>query len=422
MPHPLHATVEFSPAMCHNSSHAMKNDKDTKQFQRMQRLPPYVFATVVEQMMKERRSGRDIIDLGMGNPDIPTPGPIVEKMKDALDNPRNHRYSASRGIKGIRKAICDWYEQRFEVELDPESEAIATIGAKEGFSHLALVALGPGDVVFVPNPCYPIHSYACVIAGADVRSIPLSEELDFFEQLRTAARYTWPLPKMIILNFPHNPTTRVVDLDFFHKVVEFAKERKIWIINDLAYADVVFDGYRAPSLMEVPAAKEVGVEFYSMTKGYSMPGWRVGFAVGNPVLIQALARIKSYLDYGIFQPIQIAAIKALNECQDQPPRIAGIYKSRRDALVEGLSRAGWEIEKPRATMFVWARMPEKYQERGSLEFSLQMLKEAQVAVSPGVGFGEVGEGFVRFALVENDQRIKQATRGIKRWFERDGGL
>lgn len=399
----------------------MTEPTDMKQFQRMNRLPPYTFAVVVEQMMEERRRGEDIVDLGMGNPDIATPAPIVAKMKEALDNPKNHRYSASRGIKGLRKAICDWYMRKYEVELDPETEAIATIGAKEGLSHLALVTLGLGDVVFVPNPCYPIHSYAAVIAGADVRSIPLSDELDFFEQLRMATRYTWPLPKMIILSFPHNPTTRVVDLDFFCKVVDFAKEHKIWIVHDLAYADVVFDGYKAPSMLEVPGAKDVGVEFYSMSKGYSMPGWRVGFCLGNPKLIAALARIKSYLDYGIFQPVQIAAIKALNDCDAESKEIVEVYRNRRDSLVDGLNRVGWEIEKPKATMFVWARIPDKFQEMGSLEFSLQMLKEAKVALSPGVGFGDVGEGYVRFALVENEQRIKQAIRGIKRWFDREDG-
>ncbi len=396
--------------------------EDVKQFHRIQRLPPYVFTTVVEQMMQERRSGEDIVDLGMGNPDVPTPEPIVEKMKEALDNPKNHRYSASRGIKGIRKGICNWYQRRYEVDLDPETEAIATIGAKEGLAHLALATLGPGDVIFVPNPCYPIHSYASVIAGADVRSIPLCDDVDFFEQLTFATKYTWPLPKMIFLNFPHNPTTRVVGLDFFHKVVEFAREYKIYIIHDLAYADLVYDGFRAPSLLEVPGAKDIGVEFYSMTKGYSMAGWRVGFCVGNADLIGALSRIKSYLDYGIFQPIQIAAIKALNECEAEPPRIADVYRSRRDALVDGLNRIGWSLEKPKATMFVWAKIPDKYRELGSLDFSLRMLREAKVAVSPGIGFGEVGEGYVRFALVENEQRIKQAVRGLKRWFERDGGL
>ena len=398
------------------------NFDETKQFQRMQRLPPYVFAVVVEQMMEERRAGEDIIDLGMGNPDVPTPEPIVEKMKEALDNPKNHRYSASKGIKGVRKAICDFYQRRYEIELDQDTEAIATIGAKEGLAHLALVTLSPGDVVFVPNPCYPIHFYACIIAGADVRSIPMGGDYDFFEQIQMAVRYTWPLPKMIILNFPHNPTTQVVDPEFFPKIVEFAKKHKIWLVHDLAYADLVYDGYRAPSLLEVPGAKDVGVEFYSMTKGYSMAGWRVGFCVGNPVLIKALARIKSYLDYGIFQPIQIAAIKALNDCEEESKQICSVYQGRRDALVEGLNRLGWEIEKPKATMFVWAKIPEKFKELGSLDFSLKMLKEAKVAVSPGIGFGEVGEGYVRFALVENEQRIKQAIRGIRRWFEREGGI
>jgi alanine-synthesizing transaminase len=395
----------------------MNSNDDTKQFKRMQRLPPYVFSMVVEQMMQERRAGEDIVDLGMGNPDVPTPDPIIEKMKEALDNPKNHRYSASRGITGIRKAICNWYDRRYDVKLDPETEAIATIGVKEGLAHLVLVTLGPGDVVFVPNPCYPIHFYASIIAGADVRSIPLTDDADFFEQLQAAAKYTWPLPKMIIFNFPHNPTTRVIGIDFFEKIVAFAKEHKIWLVHDLAYADLVYDGFRAPSLLEVPGAKDVGVEFYSMTKGYSMAGWRVGFCVGNPTLIKALARMKSYLDYGIFQPIQIAAIKALNECDEESKAIAKVYEGRRDCLVNNLNRIGWEIEKPKATMFVWAKIPEKYIEMGSLEFSLRMLKGAKVAVSPGVGFGEVGEGHVRFALVENEQRIRQAVRGIKKWFD-----
>jgi alanine-synthesizing transaminase len=393
-----------------------------EEFPRMKRLPPYVFATVNALKMMARRRGEDIIDLGMGNPDLPTPQHIVDKLVEAAGKAANHRYSASRGITKLRVAISDWYKRRFDVDIDPETEAIATIGAKEGLAHLALVTLGPGDVVFVPTPCYPIHSYACVIAGADVRSIPLSDDLDFFEQLTMAAKYTWPLPKMIILNFPHNPTTRVVDLDFFRKVVDFARDRKIWLVHDLAYADLVFDGYQAPSLLEVPGAKEVAVEFYSMTKGYSMPGWRVGFCVGNSILIAALARIKSYLDYGIFQPIQIAAIKALNDCERESREIVQVYQNRRDVLVEGLNRIGWEIEKPKATMFVWAKVPEKFEELGSLEFSLRLLKHAKVAVSPGVGFGEVGEGWVRFALVENEHRIKQGIKGIRRWFEQEGGL
>jgi alanine-synthesizing transaminase len=395
---------------------------EMNRFQRIQRLPPYVFALVVNQMLEERRAGADVIDLGMGNPDVPTPAPIIEKMKEALDNPKNHRYSASRGIKGIRKAICQWYQRRYEVELDPEHEAIATIGAKEGLSHLILATLGPGDVVLVPTPCYPIHAYAAVIAGADVRSIPFRDEGDFFEQLRMATSTTWPRPKMIILSFPHNPTTRVVDLDFFRRVVDFAREHKIWIVHDLAYADLCYDGYRAPSILEVPGAKEVSVEFFSMTKGYSMAGWRVGFCCGNATLVAALARIKSYLDYGIFQPIQIAAIKALNDCDRESREIAEVYRCRRDCLIEGLNRIGWEIEKPKATMFVWARIPERFRSLGSLEFSLQLLRNAKVAVSPGVGFGEAGEGYVRFALVENEHRIKQAIRGIRHWFEAEGGL
>ena len=393
-----------------------------KQFQRIQRLPPYVFNIVVGQMLEERRIGSDVVDLGMGNPDLATPAPIIDKMKEALDNPKNHRYSASRGIKGIRKAICKWYERRYEVSLNPETEAIATIGAKEGLAHLILATLGPGDVVFVPTPCYPIHTYAAVIAGADVRGIPFNDEVDFFEQLQMATRTTWPLPKMIILSFPHNPTTRVVELDFFRKVVEFAREHKIWIVHDLAYADLCYDGYRAPSILEVPGAKEVAVEFYSMTKGYSMPGWRVGFCVGNPALVMALTRIKSYLDYGIFQPIQIAAIKALNDCDNEVAQINDVYRSRRDALIYGLSRIGWEIEPPKATMFVWAKIPDRFRAMGSLNFSLEMLKNAKVAVSPGVGFGEAGEGYVRFALVENEHRIRQAVKGIRRWFEAEGGL
>ncbi len=385
----------------------------------MQRLPPYVFAEVVDLMMDARRKGEDIIDLGMGNPDMPTPKPIVDKMKEALDNPRNFRYSASKGIASLRKAICDWYMRTYEVELDPDAEAIATIGAKEGLGHLVLSTIGPGDVVFVPNPTYPIHQYSVVIAGGDLRSIPLTEDGDFLEQLQTATRLTWPLPKMMILNFPHNPTTQVVERDFFEKLVDFARENKIWIIHDLAYADIVFDGYQAPSLLEVPGAKEVGVEFYSMSKGFSMPGWRVGFCVGNRNLVHALARIKSYFDYGNFQPIQIASIIALNECSHMTREVAGVYASRRDVLVDGLNRMGWKVQKPRATMFVWARIPEPYYEMGSLEFSKLLLREAKVAVSPGIGFGGVGEGYVRFALIENEHRTRQALRGIKKALFKD---
>ena len=381
---------------------------------RISRLPPYVFGQVVELMLEARRRGEDIIDLGMGNPDLPTPKPIVEKLKEAVENPKNHRYSASRGIKGLRKAICDWYRRRYEVELDPETEAIVTIGAKEGLAHLVLATIEPGDVVFVPNPTYPIHSYSVVIAGGDLRSVPFTGEEDFFEELLKAIKLTWPKPKMLILNFPHNPTTAVVELDFFQKLVDFAIEHKIWIIHDLAYADITFDGYRAPSFLEVPRAKEIGVEFYSLSKSFSMPGWRVGFCVGNKDLIHALARIKSYLDYGIFQPIQIASVIALNKCEEEVVKIADVYRKRRDVLVDGLNRMGWKVKKPKATMFVWAKIPEPYSEMGSLEFSKFLLKVAKVAVSPGIGFGEFGEGYVRFALVENEHRIRQALRGIKK--------
>ena len=381
---------------------------------RISRLPPYVFSQVVELMLEARRKGEDIIDLGMGNPDLPTPKPIIEKLKEAVENPKNHRYSASRGIKGLRKAICDWYRRRYEVELDPETEAIVTIGAKEGLAHLVLAMIESGDVVFVPNPTYPIHSYSVVIAGGDLRSVPFTGEEDFFDQLQQAIKLTWPLPKLLILNFPHNPTTAVVDLDFFSKLVDFALEHKIWVIHDLAYADLTFDGYRAPSFLEVPRAKEVGVEFYSLSKSFSMPGWRVGFCLGNKELIYALSRLKSYLDYGIFQPIQIASIIALNQCEEVVSQIAETYRKRRDVLVDGLNRMGWKVKKPKATMFVWAKIPEPYSEMGSLEFSKFLLKVAKVAVSPGVGFGEFGEGYVRFALVENEHRIRQALRGIKK--------
>ena len=381
---------------------------------RISRLPPYVFSQVVDLMLEARRRGEDIIDLGMGNPDLPTPKPIIEKLKEAVENPKNHRYSASRGIKGLRKAICDWYRRRYEVELDPETEAIVTIGAKEGLAHLVLAIIEPGEVVFVPNPTYPIHSYSVVIAGGDLRSVPFTGEEDFFDQLQQAIKLTWPLPKLLILNFPHNPTTAVVDLDFFSKLVDFALEHKIWVIHDLAYADLTFDGYRAPSFLEVPRAKEVGVEFYSLSKSFSMPGWRVGFCLGNKELIYALSRLKSYLDYGIFQPIQIASIIALNQCEEVVSQIAETYRKRRDVLVDGLNRMGWKVKKPKATMFVWAKIPEPYSEMGSLEFSKFLLKVAKVAVSPGVGFGEFGEGYVRFALVENEHRIRQALRGIKK--------
>jgi alanine-synthesizing transaminase len=388
--------------------------EERKEFHRIERLPPYVFAEVDALKIAARRKGADIIDLGMGNPDLPTPQHIVDKMIEAVHNPRNHRYSASRGIYKLRVAITDWYRRRYDVDLDPDTEAIATIGSKDGISHLALATLGPGDVVFVPNPTYPIHSYCVVIAGGDLRSIPLTEGEDFFERLQAATKLTWPKPKMLIINFPHNPTTMVVDRSFFEKVIQFAQENQILVVHDLAYADLVFDGYKAPSILQIPGAKELAVEFYTLSKSYSMPGWRVGFAVGNKRMINALARLKSYFDYGMFQPIQIAAIIALNADQSCVQEINEIYCARRDALVEGLNRAGWQVEKPKATMFVWAEIPSAHAQMGSLEFSKFLLTEAKVAVSPGIGFGECGDRHVRFALVENEHRIRQAIRGIKK--------
>lgn len=385
-----------------------------EEFARIKRLPPYVFSIVTNMKIEARKRGEDIIDLGMGNPDMPTPKHIVDKMIEATKNPRNHHYSASRGITKLRHAISAWYKCRYNVEIDPETEAIVTIGAKEGLSHLALAIVSPGDVALSPSPTYPIHPYSVIIAGGEVRSIPLRKDSDFFEDMINAYKQTLPRPKLLIISFPHNPTTAVVDLDFFKKVVEFAKENNLIVIHDIAYADIVFDGYKAPSLLEVPGAKDVGVEFFSLSKSYSMAGWRVGFCVGNKNIVYALTRIKSYLDYGMFQPIQIASIIALNGPQDCVSEITEIYKGRRDALVDGLQRVGWNIEKPKATMFVWAEIPEKYKKLGSIEFAKFILKEAKVAVSPGIGFGEYGDDFVRFALVENEQRIKQAVKGIRK--------
>lgn len=384
------------------------------EFHRMMRLPPYIFGIVNQLKMEARRRGEDIIDLGMGNPDLPTPKHIVNKLIEAAKNPRNHRYSASKGIYKLRVAITDWYRRRYDVELDPESESVVTIGAKEGISHLALATLGPGDVVLVPDPTYPIHAYSVVIAGGDLRSVPLTGEGDCFQRLLTATKQSWPHPKMLIISFPHNPTTKVVDLSFFEDLVAFAKEHHLMIVHDLAYGDIVFDGYRAPSLLQVKGAKDVGVEFFSLSKSYNMPGWRVGFALGNAAMLAALARLKSYFDYGVFQPVQIAAIIALNEDQECVRETVEIYRKRRDVFINGLKRVGWEIEKPKGTMFVWAEIPKPFKKMGSVEFSKLLLREGLVAVSPGVGFGEYGEGFVRFALVENEARIKQAVRGIQK--------
>ncbi len=389
-----------------------------EEFHRIKRLPPYVFSIVNELKQKARWAGEDIIDLGMGNPDLATPDFIVDKLCEAARNPRNHRYSASRGIYKLRLAITDWYKRKFEVELDPESEAIATIGAKEGLSHLALAIVGPEDVAFVPNPTYPIHTYSIILAGGNVQSIPLTDDGSFFENLEQSIKLTWPHPKLLILSFPHNPTTAVVDLVFFEKVVALAKEYNILVIHDLAYADLVYDGYKAPSILQVPGAKDVSVEFVSLSKSYSMPGWRVGFAVGNQEIIHALTRIKSYLDYGMFQPIQIASIIALNSPGDCVDEIVAIYKSRRDELCKGLDSIGWQVNKPKATMFVWGKIPERFSHMKSLEFTKFLLREAKVAVSPGIGFGEMGDGFVRFALVENEDRIKQAVRGLRRVFSK----
>jgi len=387
-----------------------------EEFYRIKRLPPYVFSIVDDLKMKARRRGDDIIDLGMGNPDLATPPHIVDKLIETIKNPRTHRYSASRGISKLRAAIAAWYDRNYGVDVDPESEAIVTIGVKEGIAHLTLATLGGGDVVIVPTPSYPIHAYSVVIAGGDLRTIPLVKGRDFLEDLQTAVRQIWPQPKMLIISFPHNPTTRVVDLNFFEKIVAFAKAHDMMVIHDLAYADLVFDGYQAPSFLQVPGAKDVGVEFFSLSKSYNMPGWRVGFCVGNRRMIHALGRIKSYLDYGIFTPIQVAGIIALNEDQSCVAEMRKTYQERRDALVDGLRRVGWKIEKPKGTMFVWGEIPEKFKEMGSLEFSKLVLQVAKVAVSPGIGFGDTGDTHVRFALVENTHRIKQAVKGIKKLF------
>jgi alanine-synthesizing transaminase len=386
------------------------------EFYRIKRLPPYVFAVVNDLKVKARARGEDIIDLGMGNPDLPTPPHIVEKMLEATRNPKNHRYSASKGIRRLRVAIATWY-RRFGVDLDPESEAIATIGSKEGLAHLMLALLAPGDAVLVPNPAYPIHAYSVVIADGDLRSVPLlpgDGSETFFARLEEAVRLAWPKPKGLLINFPHNPTTQVTDRTFFERVVAFAREHRLWVIHDFTYADLTFDGYRPPSFLAVPGAKDVGVEFFSLTKSYNMAGWRLGFACGNPRMIDALARIKSYLDYGVFQPIQIAGIVALEGPQGCVTDVVETYRRRRDTLIGGLARIGWRVERPRGTMFVWAPIPDTHRGLGSLEFAKLLVTEAKVAVSPGLGFGEYGEGHVRFALVENEHRIRQAVRGIKK--------
>jgi len=390
-----------------------------EEFSRIKRLPPYVFNIVNELKAAARARGDDIIDFGMGNPDQPTPRHIVDKLIEATQRGDTHRYSLSRGIPRLRKAICDWYGRRYDVDLDPERQAIVTIGSKEGLAHLALATLGPGDAVLVPNPAYPIHPYGCVIAGADIRHVPLKPDVDFFVELEKAIKDSWPRPKMLILNFPGNPTTQCVELDFYEKVVSVAREHEIWVVQDLAYADLVFDGYRAPSILQAQGAMDVAVEFFSLSKSYNMPGWRVGFACGNQTLIAALARIKSYLDYGMFTPIQVAAIAALDGPQDCVREIAENYRERRDVLCDGLNSIGWHVAKPKATMFVWATIPEPYREMGSLEFSKKLLVDARVAVSPGLGFGSYGDDHVRFSLIENKHRTRQAIRGIRDMFRDD---
>ncbi|WP_420426741.1 alanine transaminase [Algiphilus sp.] len=386
------------------------------EFPRIKRLPPYVFNIVGDLKKAARARGEDIIDFGMGNPDGPTPQHIVDKMVQAAQRPDTHRYSVSAGVPRLRRAIAYWYKQRFDVDLEPATETIATIGSKEGLAHLALATLGPGDAVLVPNPAYPIHPYSVVIAGADVRHVRIGPGVDFFEELERAIRELWPKPKMLILNFPSNPTTQCVELDFFEKAVAIAREHGMWIVHDLAYADIVFDGYRAPSILQVPGAKDVAVEFFTLSKSYNMPGWRVGFMVGNKELVAALARIKSYLDYGMFTPLQVAAITALEGPQDCVADICETYRVRRDVLCEGMNALGWPVEKPKATMFVWAKIPEPFAELGSLEFSKRLLAEAKVAVSPGIGFGDYGDDHVRISLIENEHRTRQALRGIKKMF------
>lgn len=402
-------------------------------FPRIQRLPPYVFNIVGEMKKAARARGDDVIDFSMGNPDQPTPKHIVDKLVEATvrgtesdyvkpelhdeDGTHTHRYSVSKGVPRLRRAMAKWYKNRYDVELNSETEVIATIGSKEGLAHLAFATLAPGDIVLCPNPAYPIHPYGVVLAGADVRHVKMTPDVDFFVELEKAIKECWPKPKMLILNFPGNPTTQCVELDFFERAVAMCKEHELWLIHDLAYADIVFDGYKAPSVMQVPGAKDVAVEFFTLSKSYNMPGWRVGFMVGNPVLVAALARIKSYLDYGMFTPIQVAAIAALEGPQDCVAEITEMYRQRRDVLCDGLNAAGWKVEKPKATMFVWAEIPEAFKALGSIEFSKLLLEKAHVAVSPGIGFGHEGDGHVRFALIENEHRTRQAMRNIKKFLK-----
>jgi len=385
-------------------------------FPRIRRLPPYIFSITDALKREARARGEDIIDFGMGNPDQPTPQHIVDKLVETVQRGDTHRYSQSKGIPRLRRAICNWYKRKFDVDLDPETEAIVTLGSKEGIAHLAMAVLGPGDAVLVPNPSYPVHPYGFVIADADVRHVPLTPDVDFFSELEQAIVNSWPKPKVLVVNFPGNPTTQCVELEFFERLIAIAREHQIWVVQDLAYADLVYDGYEVPSIMQVPGAKDIAVEFFTMSKSYNMPGWRIGFCVGNEKLVGALARIKSYLDYGMFTPIQVAAIAALEGDQSCVAEICETYRKRRDVLCDGLNSLGWKVEKPKATMFVWAKIPAQFQNMGSLEFSKHLLKEAKVAVSPGVGFGQYGDDHVRFALIENEHRTCQALRGIRRMF------
>ncbi len=386
-----------------------------KDFSRIERLPRYVFEEINQLKIQARHDGKDIIDFGMGNPDQATPDFIINKLTETVNKKETHRYSQSKGIPRLRKAISDWYDRKYNVAIDPENEAIVTMGSKEGLGHLALATMDKGDVILVPNPSYPIHPFGFIIAGADIRHVPIGPGIDFFNQLEEAIANTFPKPRMLVLNFPSNPTTECVDIDFFEQVVEIAKKNEIWVIHDLAYADLCFDDYKAPSFLEVKGAKDIGVEFFTLSKSYNMPGWRVGFCCGNKDLIGALSRVKSYYDYGLFTPIQVASIVALNEGDQEVKKIRDIYKERRDVLCDGLNKIGWEVEKPKATMFVWAKIPDKFKMK-SIEFSKLLLNECDVAVSPGIGFGQYGDSYVRFSLIENRQRINQAVKGIKKIF------
>ena len=391
----------------------MTDTQTPRKFSRIDRLPPYVFNVTAELKLAARRRGEDIIDMSMGNPDGATPSHIVDKLVDTVRRPDTHGYSASKGIPRLRRAITKWYQTRYAVEFDPDSEAIVTIGSKEGLAHLMLATLDAGDTVLVPNPSYPIHIWGAVIAGANIRSVRMTPGVDFFEELERAVRESYPKPKMMILGFPSNPTAQCVELEFFERVVALARQHDILVVHDLAYADITFDGWQAPSIMQVPGARDVAVEFFTMSKSYNMAGWRIGFMVGNKELVAALARIKSYHDYGSFTPVQVAAIAALEGKQDCVEEIRAMYQSRRDVLHKGLCEAGWPVDKPKASMYIWARIPEAYRHLGSLEFSKRLLAEAKVCVSPGIGFGEYGDDYVRFALIENEARIRQGLRGIK---------